>query len=57
MHNALGEADTTYEPPDGEILDYYEARLDALYACSGQEGPGSCRAAEDAPLLPTPTTP
>ena len=53
VHNALGAGDTTYAPPEGEILDYYETRLDALYACSGQEGPGSCREAEDAPLPPT----
>ncbi len=57
VHNALGGGDTTYPPPDGEILDYYEARLDALYACSGQVGPESCREAEDAPLPPAPTTP
>jgi N-acetylglucosamine-6-sulfatase len=53
LHNALGAGDTTYQPPDGQILDYYEARLDALYACSGQVGPGSCREAEDAVLPPT----
>jgi hypothetical protein len=52
VHNALGDSDTTYQPPDGEILLHYEARLDALYSCSGQTGPGSCRGAEDAPLLP-----
>ena len=48
LHNALGAADTTYPPPDGATLAYYEERLDALYNCAGQ----SCRAAEDAPLLP-----
>ena len=57
VHNALGAGDTTYAPPDGAILDYYEKRLRALYACSGHEGQGSCREAEDAPLLPSGTTP
>jgi N-acetylglucosamine-6-sulfatase len=57
LHNALGASDTTYPPPDGAILDYYEARLGALYACSGHDGPGSCREAEDAPLLPEGATP
>jgi N-acetylglucosamine-6-sulfatase len=57
VHNALGGGDTTYLPPDASTLDYYEQRLNALYACSGQTGPGSCREAEDAPLLPSPSTP
>jgi arylsulfatase A-like enzyme len=48
VHNALGAGDTTYLPPDGEILAYYEERLDALYACAGR----SCRTAENA-LLPS----
>jgi N-acetylglucosamine-6-sulfatase len=53
VHNALGASDTTYLPPDKFTLDHYEKRLDALYACAGHEGPGSCVAAENAPLLPT----
>ena len=57
VHNALGGGDTTYLPPDGEILDYYEQRLDALYTCGGHEGPGSCREAENAPPLPTTIAP
>jgi N-acetylglucosamine-6-sulfatase len=57
LHNALGPADTTYPPPDAATLAYYEKRLDALYNCSGQSGPKSCRAAEDAPLLPGGTSP
>ena len=46
VHNALGAGDTTYLPPDSAILDSYEERLDALYACAGR----SCRTAENAPL-------
>ena len=42
-------SDTTYPPPDSATRDYYEQRLDALYACAEQ----SCRTAENAPLLPT----
>ncbi len=57
LHNALGAGDTLYPPPDSTILDYYERRLDALYACSGREGPGSCREAENTPPLPTSTAP
>ena len=57
VHNALGEGDTTYPPPEGEILGYYRDRLNDLYGCSGQEGPVSCRVAEDVPLLPTSTIP
>jgi N-acetylglucosamine-6-sulfatase len=57
VHNALGAGDTTYLPPDGAILDYYEQRLNNLYRCSGHEGPGSCREAEDAPLLPASAAP
>jgi arylsulfatase A-like enzyme len=48
LHNALGEADTTYPAPSSATLAHYEDRLDALYGCAGQ----SCRTAEDAPLLP-----
>ncbi len=29
--------------------DHYERRLNTLYACAGQEGPGSCRATENSP--------
>jgi arylsulfatase A-like enzyme len=57
VHNALGDSDTAYPAPDTSTLDYYEQRLDALYACSGREGPGSCVAAENAPLSPTGVTP
>jgi hypothetical protein len=57
VHNALGDGDTTYAPPDSTIRAYYEDRLTNLYRCSGHEGPGSCREAEDAPLLPAATTP
>jgi N-acetylglucosamine-6-sulfatase len=57
LHNALGHSDTTYPPPDPAIRSYYERRLDALHACSGHEGPRSCRDAEDAPLLPSGGTP
>jgi hypothetical protein len=53
VHNALGGSDTTYLPPDGSTRDHYERRLDALYACAGHEGPNSCVAAENTPLLPT----
>jgi N-acetylglucosamine-6-sulfatase len=53
LHNALGAADTTYPPPDGATLAYYEERLDALYNCARQ----SCRAAEDTPSLPVGPTP
>jgi N-acetylglucosamine-6-sulfatase len=50
VHNAFGKADTTYSPPSA-TQDYYDQRLGDLYACSGHdEGPGSCRVAEDAPL-------
>src|SRR5215217_1414 len=49
IHNALGASDTAYAPPDAATQDYYEKRLDALYACTEQ----SCRTAENAPLLPT----
>ena len=57
LHNALGHSDTTYPPPDPAIRSYYKRRLDALHACSGHEGPRSCRDAEDAPLLPSGGTP
>ena len=57
VHNALGTGDTTYTPPDSTIRAYYEDRLTNLYRCSGHEGPGSCREAEDAPLLPAAAAP
>jgi N-acetylglucosamine-6-sulfatase len=57
VHNALGGGDTTYAPPDSTIRAHYEERLNDLYRCGGQGGPGSCRAAEDAPLLPAATAP
>jgi N-acetylglucosamine-6-sulfatase len=57
LHDALGASDTTYPPPDPATLAYYERRLDDLYACSGHEGQGSCREAEDAPLLPSGVAP
>ncbi len=57
LHNALGASDTAYPAPDTVTLAYYEERLDALYSCSGQEGPSSCKAAEDAPLLAGVATP
>jgi hypothetical protein len=53
LHNALGSSDTAYAPPDRATRDYYEQRLNALYSCRGLEGPGSCREAEDEPLLPS----
>jgi N-acetylglucosamine-6-sulfatase len=53
LHNALGPSDTTYPAPDPAIRAYYEKRLDELSSCSGHEGPGSCREAEDAPLVPS----
>ena len=51
LHNALRPDDpaTTPPAPGPATLAYYEKRLDALYGCAGQ----SCRAAEDAPLLPS----
>jgi N-acetylglucosamine-6-sulfatase len=51
LHNALGRSDIAYAPPDQATRGYYEQRLNALYSCKGHEGPGSCRGAEDAPLL------
>ena len=56
VHNALGGGDTTYAPPESTLLAHYEERLNDLYRCGGQVGPDSCRAAEDAPLLPAATT-
>jgi N-acetylglucosamine-6-sulfatase len=56
VHNALGAGDTTYAPPGSAIRAYYEQRLNDLYSCNGHEGPGSCREAEDAPLLPVVST-
>jgi N-acetylglucosamine-6-sulfatase len=53
LHNALGRSDTAYAPPDPATRGFYEQRLNALYSCRGHEGPGSCREAEDAPLLPS----
>jgi arylsulfatase A-like enzyme len=55
LHNALDADETAYPPPDSATLAYYERRLDTLYACSGHEGPGSCREAENAPSLPAST--
>jgi N-acetylglucosamine-6-sulfatase len=57
VHNALGAGDTTYLPPASTIRAHYEQRLNNLYRCSGHEGPGSCREAEDAPLLPASAAP
>jgi arylsulfatase A-like enzyme len=57
LHNALGDADTTYPPPDSQVVGHYRDRLSELYRCSGQEGPFSCRIAEDAPLWPPDTIP
>jgi N-acetylglucosamine-6-sulfatase len=57
LHHAPGTSDTTYPPPAAAIRAYDERRLDDLYACSGHEGPGSCREAEDTPLLPPGGTP
>jgi hypothetical protein len=51
VHNALGQSDTAYPPPDRATRDYYEQRLDELYSC-GVDGPLTCKEAEDAPLLP-----
>jgi N-acetylglucosamine-6-sulfatase len=50
VHNALGQSDTAYPPPDRATRDYYEQRLDELYSC-GVDGPLTCKEAEDAPLL------
>jgi N-acetylglucosamine-6-sulfatase len=49
-HNALRPDDPAKTPPapSPATLAYYEQRLDDLYGCAGQ----SCRAAENAPLLP-----
>ena len=55
LHNAFGVSDTAYPPPDPTIQAHYEKRLDALYACTGSEGPGSCRRAENAAPLPAST--
>jgi N-acetylglucosamine-6-sulfatase len=57
LHNAFGSSDTAYPPPDPDTQAYYERRLDALYACGGHEGLGSCRRAENAPSLSVNTTP
>jgi N-acetylglucosamine-6-sulfatase len=57
VHNALGAGDTTYAPPEEEILNYYDWRLNKLNRCSGQGGATSCREAEDAPLLPPAAAP
>jgi hypothetical protein len=53
LHNALGASDTAYPPPGNATLAYYERRLDNLYGCAGP----SCRAAENASLVPPTTTP
>jgi N-acetylglucosamine-6-sulfatase len=59
LHNALRPDDPNKTPPapDSVTRTYYEQRLDALYKCEGQRGPGSCGEAEDVPLLPGDTTP
>ena len=59
LHNAFQPDDPNKTPPapDSATREYYEQRLDALYECEGQRGPGSCGEAEDAPLLPGDTTP
>ena len=59
LHNALrpDDPDKTPPAPDSATRAYYEQRLNALYNCEGQQGPGSCGEAEDAPLLPGGTTP
>jgi N-acetylglucosamine-6-sulfatase len=59
LHNAFQPDDPNKTPPapDSATREYYEQRLDALYECVGQRGPGSCGEAEDAPLLPGDTTP
>jgi hypothetical protein len=59
LHNALQLDDPKKSPPAPRPVTrkYYERRLDDLYKCKGQRGPGSCGEAEDAPLLPGDTTP
>jgi N-acetylglucosamine-6-sulfatase len=59
LHNAfqLDDPNKTPPAPDSPTRKYYEQRLNALYNCKGQRGPGSCGEAEDAPLLPASTTP
>jgi N-acetylglucosamine-6-sulfatase len=59
LHNAFqpDDPDKTPPAPRPAIKAYYEQRLNALYECEGQRGPGSCGEAEDAPLLPGDTTP
>jgi hypothetical protein len=58
LHNAFQPDDPNKTPPAPRPVTkaYYEQRLDALYECEGQRGPGSCGVAEDAPLLPGDTT-
>ena len=58
LHNAFGRSDTTYPKPTSTTRDYYERRLNRLYACKGHDdGLRSCRVAENDPLLPTSTDP
>jgi N-acetylglucosamine-6-sulfatase len=59
LHNAFQPDDPNKTPPAPRprTRKYYEQRLNALYDCEGQRGPGSCGEAEDAPLLPGDTTP
>ena len=59
LHNAFQPDDPNRTPPapDPATRKYYEQRLDALYNCREQKGPGSCGEAEDAPLLPGSTAP
>lgn len=59
QHNAFQPDNPKKTPlkPDSATREYYEQRLNALYTCEGQRGPGSCGEAEDAPLLPGDTTP
>src|SRR5215212_932664 len=54
LHNAFKPDDPNKTPPapESSSREYYEQRLNALYNCEGQRGPGSCGEAENAPLLP-----
>jgi N-acetylglucosamine-6-sulfatase len=60
VHNAFSTSETDpplYPPPDAATLAHYDQRLNALYACAGHEGPGSCVAAENTPVSPTGVAP